>query len=168
MGMGEGSGGGGHLQYMRIRIGSRQGGACPAPIDGTSDGMSTCLVLANDWKELPILIGKLYFSKLYYYKLYFPKCIFPSCSFPKCKCVNCIFQTVWCSMLKRNLQTQMSDFTLLLLIYGSIKCHLYRHERLGKHLFELMFYKSWKVISDQFEHLNMLSFWWNSENGCPT
>ena len=29
-----------------------------------------------------------------------------------------------------------------------------------------MFYKSGKVISDQFEHLNMFSFWGNSENGC--
>ena len=29
-----------------------------------------------------------------------------------------------------------------------------------------MFYKSGKVISDQFEHLYMFSFWGNSENGC--
>ena len=29
-----------------------------------------------------------------------------------------------------------------------------------------MFYKSGKVISDQFEHLNMFSFWENSENRC--
>ena len=29
-----------------------------------------------------------------------------------------------------------------------------------------MFYKSGKVLSDQFEHLNMFSFWGNSKNGC--
>ena len=29
-----------------------------------------------------------------------------------------------------------------------------------------MFYKSGKLISDQFEHLNMFSFWGNSENRC--
>ena len=29
-----------------------------------------------------------------------------------------------------------------------------------------MFYKSGKVISDQFEPLNMFSFWGKSENGC--
>ena len=29
-----------------------------------------------------------------------------------------------------------------------------------------MFYKSGKVISDQFEHLYVFSFWGNSENGC--
>ena len=30
----------------------------------------------------------------------------------------------------------------------------------------LVFYKSGKVISDQFKPLNMFSFWGNSENGC--